>query len=198
MAWIYGVVGADDVAVPGEAFCAMTHAPNTGADVALAAIVKCRDGVVLSLTGTALLPGSQYADPPVGKLLRVEIYGDAGCLMYGGDDRIPSSGRLELRRTAPGTAADGQAEFPCSGDAGAEDGFYFEDGEVDGKGPGSMGAFLEACAATSSSYAEGRASPGPMVDDSLIGLRTVQIIHAMYRSSISGKAEKIDEGEEVY
>lgn len=211
LAWIYQVIGADeDVAAPKEVYCTMTHAPKTGADIALAAVITCHDGVIFSLTGTALLPGSEYADPPVGKHIRVEVFGDDGCLMYGGNDRIPESGRLEVRKTAPGTPEDGQSEYPCSAnrdwseELGADtaselkDGFYFEDGEPGGKGPGSMKAFLDSCTASSLQYFEGKdLSSCPMVNDSLIGLRTVQIIHCMYRSSISGRAEKIDEEEEV-
>mmetsp|Transcript_8108 Transcript_8108/g.17556 ORF Transcript_8108/g.17556 Transcript_8108/m.17556 type:complete len:586 (+) Transcript_8108:157-1914(+) len=203
LAWIYQVVGADDVAVPREVYCTMRHAVNTGADVALVAVITCLDGVVFSLTGTALLPGSQYADPPIGKQIRIELYGDSGCLTYGGDDRLPESGRLELRKTAPGKATDGQSEFPCSDRNWSEqlggelatnlkDGFYFEDGEQSGTGPGSMKAFLDACTTSSSQYFEGKDPSSPADNDSLIGLRTVQIIDCMYRSSISGNVEKID------
>lgn len=199
LAWIYSVLGAgdsaaadDDIAVPSKVYCTMSHSSATGADISLAAVISCHDGVTFSLTGTALLPGSQYADPPVGKHINVEIFGEKGSLMYGGDDRIPESGKLELRRTAVGKKEDGQSEFPCSnqdwsdllGDEASElkDGFYFEDGEVDGTGPGSMKAFLDACQGLTS---------GKPANDSLIGLRTVQIIDAMYRSSISGNAEDI-------
>ena len=57
-----------------------------------------------------------------------------GALLYGGDGRIPESGRLELRRSAPGKKEDGQAEYPCSDIL--KDGFYFEDGDQERKGPG--------------------------------------------------------------
>lgn len=198
LAWIYTVLGAD-IAVPTSVYCTMSYAANTGADISLAAVITCTDGITFSLSGTALLPGSQYADPPVGKRINIEIFGMNGCLLYGGDDRIPKSGRLELRKSAPGKKEDGQAVFPCS-----EDGFYFEDGNQDGKGPGSMRAFLDACRVTAAKYDHSIASlekeckgntvalddelePTPLVNDSLIGLRTVQIIDAMYKSSISGK-----------
>ncbi|KAL7533665.1 hypothetical protein ACHAXR_006564, partial [Thalassiosira sp. AJA248-18] len=232
LAWIYAVLGTgdntgtEDIAIPAKVYCTMSHATNTGADVSLAAVITCRDGVTFSLTGTALLPGSQYADPPIGKQIKVELFGENGSLMYGGDDKIPDSGRLELRKTAVGTKEDGQSEFPCSdqdwsellGQSASElkDGFYFEDVDTVGTGPGSMKAFLDACRASAAQYAEGKESPGSAVNDSLacrasaaqyaegkespgsavndslIGLRTVQVIDAMYRSSISGNAEKID------
>lgn len=200
LAWIYAVLGAGDedtsvdVGRPVSVYCAMSHAPRTGADVSLAAVITCHDAVTFSLSGTALLPGSQYTEPPVGKLIGVELFGDRGSLRYCGDDALPASGRLELRRRAGGTA-DGRPEFPCaegrdwSAELGAaaaaqlKDGFYFEDGEQMGTGPGSMAAFLDAC----------RAVPGPRANDALIGLRTVQIIDGMYRSSLSGKAEIIDD-----
>mmetsp|Transcript_25286 Transcript_25286/g.42938 ORF Transcript_25286/g.42938 Transcript_25286/m.42938 type:complete len:462 (-) Transcript_25286:78-1463(-) len=202
LAWIYAVLGADDVAVPKKVFCTMTHAPNTGADISLAAVITCSDGITFSISGTALLPGSQYADPPIGKRINVEIFGMKGCLLWGGDDRIPETGKLELRRSAPGKKEDGQSEFPCSqGDAANElkDGFYFEDGVQDGKGPGSMKVFLDACnssAAKSLAFESDESTailvdesePTPLANDSLIGLRTVQIIDAMYKSSISGNA----------
>jgi hypothetical protein len=112
--------------------------------------------------------------------------------MYGGDDKIPGSGRLELRRREVGKNC--QPEYPCSdqdwsdllGEVSYElkDEFYFEDGEALGIGPGSLNAFLDACCTSCSGT-----SPR---NDSFIGLRTVQIIDAMYRSSMSGNAEEID------
>ena len=208
LAWIYAVLGTgdenvQDVAIPTKVYCTMSHAANTGADISLAAVITCHDGVTFSVTGTALLPGSQYADPPVGKHIKVELFGETGSLMYGGDDQKHDSGRLELRKTAVGTKEDGQSEFPCSSQdwselLGAEgaselkDGFYFEDGAQDGKGPGSMKAFLNACSDSSARYAEGKEPVRADVNDSLIGLRTVQIIDAMYRSHNSGNAEKIE------
>ena len=162
----------------------MSHAPNTGADISFAAVINCNDGVTFSLAGTALLPGSQYADPPVGKLIKIELFGEEGSLMYGGDDKIPQSGRLELRKKAAGKE-DGKVEY-------MSDGFYFEDGEQEGTGPGSMKAFLDACRASSMHCCQGkRTSSSTVKNDSLIGLRTVQIIDAMYRSAVSGNAETI-------
>eukprot|EP00970_Alexandrium_tamarense_P000219 scaffold25_cov190-Alexandrium_tamarense.AAC.12 len=216
LAWIYTVLGTGintsdgsgdakvDIATPTNVYCTMTYAPNTGADASFAAVITCRDGVTFSLNGTALLPGSQYADPPVGKLIRVEMYGTNGSLMYGGDDKIPESGRMELRRSVVGKEEDGRLEYPCAHEKIMEDGFYFEDGNQDGNGPGSMKAFLEACRTSSTKFErslsdrEERSNASTaivreesIVNDSLIGLRTVQIIDAMYRSALSGNAELI-------
>ena len=204
LAWIYAVVG-DNVAVPQKVFCTMSHAPTTGADISLAAVITCSDGITFSISGTALLPGSQYADPPIGKRINVEIFGMNGCLLWGGDDRIPETGKLELRRSAPGEKEDGQSEFPCSQGEAAnklKDGFYFEDGNQEGKGPGSMKVFLDACKSSAAKYdhsvaflenksAESNVTldeQSALANDSLIGVRTVQIIDAMYKSSISGNA----------
>ena len=128
-----------------------------------------------------------------------------GCLLWGGDDRIPETGKLELRRSVPGEKEDGQSEFPCSQGKAAnklKDGFYFEDGNQEGKGPGSMKVFLDACKSSAAKYdhsvaflenksAESNVTldeQSALANDSLIGVRTVQIIDAMYKSSISGNA----------
>lgn len=192
LAWIYAVLGAgdrtatEDIAAPKKVYCNMSHAPNTGADISFAAVITCHDGVTFSIGGTALLPGSQYADPPVGKHISIELFGDKGSLHYCGDDQKPETGKLELRKE------DGQSEFPCSDHP--QDGFYFEDGEEKGSGPDSMKAWLDACCLSSSQYSRGKdvdIRQIPPVNDALIGLRTVQVIDCMYRSSKSGNVEEI-------
>jgi predicted dehydrogenase len=203
LAWIYNVLGAgtakDDTAIPTKVYCNMTHAPNTGADVSLAAVITCKDGITFSLDGTALLPGSQYADPPIGKHIRVEMFGTKGSLMYKGDDKKPETGRLELRKSAAGKD-DGRSEYPCAKEEGVDDGFFFEDGDPSGTGPGSMKAFLDACRTSSKRFdnslvehVDENDDETAVVNDSLVGLRTVQIIDAMYRSSVSGVPELIEE-----
>ncbi|KAL3784513.1 hypothetical protein ACHAWO_003219 [Cyclotella atomus] len=201
LAWTYNVLGAgstEEVATPTKVYCNMSHAPNTGADVSLAAVITCKDGITFSLDGTALLPGSQYADPPIGKHIRVEMFGTKGSLMYKGDDKKPETGRLELRRVVEGKD-DGKSEYPCENMKGVDDGFYFEDGDPLGTGPGSMNAFLDACRASSQRFEQSLAGhidesidETSVVNDSLVGLRTVQIIDAMYRSSLSGLPELIE------
>ena len=196
LAWIYSVLGAgtakEDIATPTKVYCTMTHAPHTGADVSLAAVITCKDGITFSLDGTALLPGSQYADPPIGKQIRVEIFGTKGSLIYKGDDKKPETGKLELRTCAEGKD-DGKSQFPCELEEGVRDGFYFEDGDPSGTGPGSMKTFLDACRDSSGKFMRSLTTnwdnsdgDAPAVNDSLVGLRTVQIIDAMYKSSLSG------------
>ncbi len=183
---------AEEIAVPTKVYCSMSHAPKTRADISFAAVITCRDDVTFALSGTALLPGSQFSHPPIGKHVNIELFGEVGSLMYGGDDKIPGSGRLEMRRSEVGKTC--QPEYPCSdqdwsgllGAAASEmtDEFYFEDGDQEGIGPASLKAFLDACR----NSCNGTKTP---INDSFIGLRTVQIIDAMYRSSKSGNAEEI-------
>ncbi len=85
IAWIYAVLGAgkktgEEIATPMKVYCNMSHAPKTGADISFAAVITCPNGMTFSLSGTALLPGSQYADPTIGKHIRIELYGEAGTL----------------------------------------------------------------------------------------------------------------------
>ena len=49
----------------------------------LAVVVNCAVGVVLLMAGMVLLPGSQYAYMPIGKLIWVDLYGNGGYLLYG-------------------------------------------------------------------------------------------------------------------
>jgi predicted dehydrogenase len=59
------------------------------------------------------------------------------------------------------------------------EGFQFENYEVDGEGPESLQAFIDACNGGS-----------PFVGaDADVGLHTVRAIDAMYRSSLSGALE---------
>ena len=201
LAWIYNVVG-DEVAIPTRVYCDMGDAPVTGADVSIAAVISCSDGTTFALSGTALLPGSQYTDPPVGKLISVQIFGDRGSLMYSGDDRLPASGRLEWRKTSHEDGGNQvRKEFPCSnGDwanlVGEEemisDGFLFEDGEMEGLGPGSMQQFIKACHLSVQAHEAGELPLPSKLNDVNVGLRTVQIIEALYRSARSGTSVKVD------
>ena len=149
----------------------MTHSPTTGADVAHAGVVKCRDvkndtDVVMSISGTSLLPGNEHSDPPVGKQITMKIYGNEGSIIYVGDTRDRRTGDLELREVS----RDGVIELP------AGSGFDFEALDNQGTGPESLQSFLSAC--LGEEFYHGA--------DALVGLRTVQVLDAMYRSNAEG------------
>jgi predicted dehydrogenase len=175
LAWIYYVAG--DQAVPEQVFCRMNHSDTSGADVNHAATVMCRNNVTLSLTGTCLLPGNEHGDPPVGKEISIEIFGSDGALFYKGNDHDPSSGKLELRvgKNDKTGAIEGSTRVIC-------DEFHFENTTQDGTGPESLKSFLEACWGKQD-YCQGASS--------LVGLKSVQTLDAMYRSHDSGCVEKI-------
>jgi predicted dehydrogenase len=175
LAWIYHTC---PTLRPHNIFCAMTHSPITGADVAHAATIRCRNetshDVVISLSGTSLLPGNAHSDPPVGKQIRLKIYGTKGAIIYSGDDQDPSSGRFEFRR-----APDGGVELPLGPDVG----FDFENLDMEGTGPESLESFVQACRGSTDYYVGA---------DSTTGLRTVQTLEAMYRSEHSKHPEKVE------
>lgn len=173
LAWIYHV---GDNLRPQRVYCAMNHSDKTGADVSHAATIQCEDGVTFSLSGTSLLPGNAHSDPPIGKLVRIKIFGTEGAIIYTGDDRDAKSGTLELRRGGSGDDA-GAVEVQCP-----DLGFEFEEIDQEGDGPRSMQCFIAACLGRESYYAGA---------DSDVGLRTVQTIDAMYRSHASGNAEDV-------
>ena len=159
---------------PQQVHCQMTYSDKTGADIAHSATILCHDcnqkDVVVSLSGTALVPGGETEG--IGKQARVQIYGQKGALLYAGNDSRRDSGRMELRRVETG----GKVETPAGND------FYFENTEQDGDGPESLQNFIAAC--NGLDYYEGAGS--------LLGLKTVQVIHAMYKSAKSSQIEKIE------
>jgi predicted dehydrogenase len=122
---------------PKNVFCRMTHSKNTGADIAHSATVECFDAttkkvVFINMSGTALLPGNQYSDPPIAKLVQIDVYGDDGSLHYSGNDLDPSSGSLDYRAT------NGSIEVLC-------DRFEFEAYDNEHYGPESIQNFVELC-----------------------------------------------------
>lgn len=175
LAWIYHVCGSggDDSSTcitPTKAYCINNHSDKTGADVSHAATISCSNNVTFSLSGTTLLPGHAHSDPPVGKQVRIEIFGSNGALLYSGDDRDVKSGRLELRDGSTGATTV------------VADTFQFEDCEQKGLGPASLLTFIDSCLGKKDIY---------IGADSGIGMKTVQTIDAMYRSHASGTAEDI-------
>jgi predicted dehydrogenase len=174
LAWIFHVCPN---LLPHHVFCIMNQSPATGADVSHSASILCSDtcgtnDVVLSMSGTSMLPGNAHSEPAIGKILRIKIFGTKGTIMYSGNDQDPSSGQLELRRVAN----NGNVELPCG------PGFHFEALEQDGTGPESLQSFIDACHGNKDYYVGA---------DSTVGLRTVQILEAMYRSNSTRKLEDI-------
>ncbi|KAL7556774.1 hypothetical protein ACA910_005217 [Epithemia clementina (nom. ined.)] len=189
LGWVYFVCGGDGGdengggLKPSQVFCAMNHEPITGADMSHSATILCENDIVLNVSGTAWLPGSQYSQSKqVGKQIRIQIYGTQGAILYEGDDALPSSGHLEWRKE------DGSCEILA-------DHFLFENSSPLGYGAESVTDFVEMCSWSATAEAvnnknlgtnEDRSSPPPMnCATVLIGLRTVQTMEAMYRSHAS-------------
>ena len=154
----------------------MTTSGRTGADVSHAATVTCGNGATMSLSGTSLLPGNAHSDPPVAKRVRIEIYGMEGALFYGRNDRDPTSGKLEWSWGGDHENA-GSVKIQCP-----ELGFQFEELDQEGIGPESLQCFIDACLGRDNYY---------LGADSLVGLRSVQTIDAMYRRHVSGNCEDV-------
>ena len=161
----------------------MTHSDVTGADVSHSATIRCdtdrslngdeegkSDNIVLSVSGTSLLPGNAHSDPPVAKEVQIQIFGTQGSLLYIGNDRDPKSGKLELRNP------DGSIEV-------LHDHFDYENLDNEGLGPESLQNFVQLCRGNPDSVDAGA--------DVMDGLRSVQTIDAMYRSNASLKPEKV-------
>lgn len=156
LAWVYQVTGLR----PKTVHCSMVHSVRTTADIHSSAIIECENGATISFSGTCALPGIAHGDDATGKLLEVKVFGSEGAMLYGGDDRTPDSGRLELRLNT------GEVQ-PLSTD------FHFENCDEEGDGPESVQSFIAAC----------RGEEHYQASSSLIGVRTVRTIDAMYRSA---------------
>lgn len=164
---------------PTEVYCVMTHSATTGADISHSATIRCKDtqheqpqDVVMSVSGTTLLPGNAHSHPPIAKMIQIEVYGNDRSLHYSGNDREPSSGRLEIRHT------DGKIEVLL-------DEFLFENLDNEGNGPESLQNFVNLCCGNDGND---DIYEGANVMD---GLRSIQTIDAMYKSDKSRQPEKI-------
>ncbi len=133
-----------------------------------AAVFSCENGASISLTGTGAVPGNAHGDdsdeshPHSGKHVSVRVFGDAGSLVYEGDDQDPSSGDLVV--------------LTRDGDRKVEQGFLFENYEDTGTGPESVQAFIKAC----------RGLEHFRGIDADLGLDVVRCIAAMYASAADG------------
>ena len=147
---------------------AITHrSQKSGADLTDAALLRCAAGASISLSCSACWPGNEHGEEATGKHFDMRFFGSRGVLMYGGDDRDPSSGRLELRRH------DGTPSH-------ISEGFLMENGSSEGDGPESVRHFIAAC----------RGLEHRNGADATVGLQAVRVLDALYRSAASGKAEK--------
>ena len=163
LAW---VLGAANLKV--DEVTAITHrSERSGADITDAALVRCRNGCSISFSGGCSWPGNEHGDQATGKHFDIKLFGSKGVLMFGGDDKEPTSGRLELRYH------DGRPSF-------ISEGFLMENTEAEGDGPESMQQFIAAC----------RGLPFQNGADQGVGLEAVRLLDAMYRSAASGKTER--------
>ena len=181
IAWVLLVTGA----VPETAFCFMTPSAKSGADIYNAGSLRCSNGCLISLSGTATTSpaycataGRDSADNLQtkirnGKLIDNKIYGSEGMLLYSGDDSDSSSGCLSVSRL------DGSVNeaYPELG------GFLFENtAHADAGGmPESLASFVAAC--NGLPYWSGAPS--------WLGLLVVRIVDALYRSHQSGLPEEV-------
>ena len=120
----------------------------------------------MNVSGTSLLPGNAHSEPQIGKVAEIKIFGTEGSLLFGGDDREPNSGRLELRRP------DGSTEVLHAN-------FHFENLDAEGLGPESLQNFVQLCC--------GRKDVVYAGANVMDGLRSIQTIDAMYRSHDSSR-----------
>jgi len=162
---------------PKNVFCRMTHWKTTGADIAHSAIIECtdsatNDAVCINMSGTSLLPGDMFSDPPIAKLVEIGVYGNEGSLHYSGNDLDSSSGSLDYRAT------NGSIEV-------LSDHFEFENYDNKHFGPESVQKFVELCCG---GYGDDIPRAGANVLD---GLRSVQVLDAMYKSDASKQTEPV-------
>ena len=160
LAW---VLGAGNLKV--EKVTATTHRSETsGADIMDAALIQCTNGSTIVFSGGCMYPGNEHGDEATGKHFDIQMFGDKGVLMFGGDDKHPESGNLEVRYhdvTKPTFVSNG---------------FLMENTEADGNGPESMQHFIAAC--RGQEYDNGA--------DQHVGLEAVRALEALYRSAASG------------
>jgi len=167
LAWVLRVTGLH----PKSVYCDMNLHKEHGCDMYDAAIIRCTNGAMISITGIAAVAGEKPATAadlrPTGKQVQNLVVGSEGLLDYSGLDHRIDSGKLMLRRH----------------DFESEDleGFEFEDGDQDGIGPASLQAFVAGC-------------QGDDVwngCDAEVGWRVVCVLEAMYRSAASGSREDL-------
>merc|ERR1719272_1828823 len=131
-----------------------------------AALIRCKGNISVCCSGGCEWPGNEHGDEATGKHFDIKMFGSKGVLMYGGDDKNPGSGRLELRLH--------------DGTSHVTEGFLMENLEQGGDGTESLQHFVAAC--RGKEYKNGA--------DQEVGLQAVRVLDALYRSAASGKTEK--------
>ena len=184
LAWVLLVAGV----VPETAFCFMTPSEKSGGDIYNAGSIRCTNGCLISISGTATTSPAYTASVGSevggegraavtktrdGKLIDNKFFGSEGMLLYSGDDADPSSGCLSVSRL-DGTVNEA---FPELG------GFQFENTAHADEGgmPESLASFVEAC----NDRPHWRGGP------SSLGLLVVRTVDALYRSAKSGQLAQV-------
>ncbi|KAL1516013.1 hypothetical protein AB1Y20_002626 [Prymnesium parvum] len=174
LAWVFKVSGL----VPRRVYAAAAHSEASGADLYDALTISCEGGATVNVSGVGACPDHGF------KVVGNWIFGTEGMLSYcghagsdnvkaaeaaggGGGEAVTPTARLELWRH------DGTHEVGPP--------VEFEDLEQGGTGPGSLDAFVAACAGKPYFNGAGVAE----------GLKAVLTIDAMYRSIASGLPEDV-------
>lgn len=162
---------------PAEVFSFHGKATKTNADMFDACSILCTNGATVSFSGSGSYPGND-------KQIENRFIGDLGALTYCGRDEDKGQSSLEGR--------EGQGAGAPAGWEGLElrrydtsaveswEGFAFENCDIEGDGPESLNAFIDACRGDESYFAGA---------DAAVGLKAVATIDAMYRSARSGAVE---------
>lgn len=168
LSWILLVTNLEPV----EAFCMMNFSEVTGADIFNAGTVRFSNGATMSISGVATMVEitSKY------KRIDNTIFGTEGELTYSGYDADISSGDLVLNRH------DGiEYKTPYDGCEGSK-GFLFEDIAQGGLGPESLQTFIKACREEADCWKG---------CDPDVGVKSIRIVDAFYRSAKSLKLEVV-------
>eukprot|EP01047_Picozoa_sp_COSAG01_P076234 COSAG01_NODE_13324_length_1601_cov_1.193742_1_plen_194_part_00 len=171
-AWLFMVSGL----TPAKVFSFNGKGTKTPADMFDAASILCTNGATISVSGVAAIPGND-------KIIENRLVGTEGILSYCGVDE--DKGKTSLDDDASGDEGSEQAAngglslSRFDGRVEAHPGFEFENTDMDGDGPESLQAFLDAC----------RRQPYFPGADALVGLKAVATLDAMYRSALAVAAE---------
>ena len=154
---------------PIEAFCFMSYSDITGADIFNAGTVRFSNGATMAVSGVATM-----VETPKYKKIDNMIFGSEGEISYSGFDADVSSGSLVLNRH------DGKSFSTPYDDEASGEGFLFENIAQGGLGPESLQTFIKACQGENDCWRG---------CDAEIGVKSVRIVDAFYRSAKSKKME---------